>query len=81
VGEVIGEGTGVATSQTRAAPYVAFGARAGAEIPVAGPLEVRAYVDVDVALTKTTLAIDSASVWTTPPVGGAAGVAALVRFP
>jgi hypothetical protein len=80
-GEVIGEGRDVSTTETRAAPYVALGARAGGELPLVGPLEVRGHVDVDLALTKTTLLVNTNEVWKSPLVGVTAGLAALVRFP
>ena len=75
-GEIIGE-----AGRARAAPYFALGARAGIEIPIAGPLELRAHFDVDAALTQTTLTILDKPVWDSPVLGVSAGLAGLVRFP
>jgi hypothetical protein len=81
VGETIGEGADVPLTRSRAAPYVSVGARAGLELPVAGPVEVRGHLDLDVPLTRTTLQVNDAPVWSTPPLAAAAGLAGLVRFP
>jgi hypothetical protein len=48
---------------------------------VTGPLELRAYADLDFPLSRATLQLAATDVWTAPPVAVAAGIAAVVRFP
>jgi hypothetical protein len=80
-GAIFGSGAQLAISHNGAAPYAAVGARAGFDAPLAGPLGVRAYVEVAFPITSTSFRVDSNQVWVTPPISGAAGLLARVRFP
>ena len=81
VGSLSAEGVDVLPARSDSAPYAAVGGRLGVELPVTGPLELRAYADLDFPLSRATLQLAATDVWTAPPVAVAAGIAAVVRFP
>lgn len=73
-------GESVLEAKSESAPLFAIGARAGAEVRVAGPFFVRIHVDVLAPLTRATLRIDGAPAWRTPAFSGALGAAFGLTF-
>lgn len=67
-------GWGVAESGSGGAPFVALGARAGAEWPLSPRLFVRMHVDALANIERASLELDRQPVWSVPPFGGALGV-------
>jgi hypothetical protein len=62
-------------------PYVALGARAEAEVPVASVLYLRPRVDLVVPVTTTTLVVGGSAVWTTWRAAVNFGLVAGARLP
>jgi hypothetical protein len=63
------------------APFVAFGARMGVELPMGSVLAAGAHVDVLAPITELVLRVDGQAVWTSPPISGALGLTIGARFP
>jgi hypothetical protein len=61
-------------------PWGAIGARAGGELPLWRPLSLRAYVELLAPLIPETMTIDGATAYTSKPLVGDFGVAAVWRF-
>jgi hypothetical protein len=76
-GALQGTGSGVDVPEKDTTFYAAVGGRVGAEVRVTEWLALAAFGDLRGTLTRTTLQIDGHDVWTTPPVSGALGVAAV----
>lgn len=81
VGALRGVGSGVDLPKEDTTLFGAVGVRGGVEIPVAGPLSARIYGDFNATLTPTSLMLGGETVWESPPVHGALGIAAQVSFP
>jgi hypothetical protein len=81
VGALRGEGSGVDVPKEDTTLFGALGVRGGVEIPVTGPLSARIYGDLNATLTPTSLELGGETVWESPPVHGAVGLAAQVSFP
>ena len=77
-GATRGEGSGFAVDEQSYLPFVALGARAGLELPIAGPFAFFAQLDVLAHLTPAELRVDAEPVWSMPPLSAvlAAGISA-----
>lgn len=62
-------------------PLVLAGGRASLEVPVLDWLSVEPFLDVQAALTRTTVLSGSTPVWVTSPVAGALGLSVGLHFP
>lgn len=60
--------------------FVAVGARVAVEIPLHRLLALRLHADGLLPVTRTTVAVGEANVWTTPTFAGALGLGAVVTF-
>ncbi len=74
------QGENLANTEPVTTPFVAAGARTGAELQIYGPLAVRAEGELLIALTRTTLRIGNTAGWTSPDVAGGVGVSLVVRL-
>jgi hypothetical protein len=63
--------------------YAAVGGRAGASLPLGGPLALRLYLEaaVPVVWRDIIINVDSHEVWRLPAVSGGAGMQVVLRFP
>jgi hypothetical protein len=61
-------------------PYVALGARLGADFRMYGPLSIRARGELLSPVVRTRASVGSRSVWRPPPLSGRMGVALVVSF-
>ncbi len=80
-GALSGASSGVARPAHVTTPYVSAGLRGGADLPLTSRLRLRGQLDLDAPLTRTTLRVDGAPVWTTPPLSGALSALAVISFP
>jgi hypothetical protein len=71
VGRCEGSGNGVASPETHATAYVAFGGRAGIEVPLAASFVAVAHADLLVNASPATLQVGANDVWTAPRIAGA----------
>jgi hypothetical protein len=81
LGALRGAGSGVDEPKEDTTLFAAAGVRGGVEVPVTGPLSARIYGDFNATLTPTSLQLGGETVWASPPVHGAIGLAAQVSFP
>lgn len=65
-GALRGAGAGVGVPRKETTFYSAAGARLGVELPIAGPLKLRARSDLLATITRTTLFVEQVEAWTTP---------------
>jgi hypothetical protein len=70
----------VQEARTESIPFVALGARLGAELPITAPFLVRFHLDGMTPLTRPTLRLDGSPVWRTPAFSGALGGALAAVF-
>lgn len=61
--------------------HLAVGPRLAVVVPLSDVLALQLHGDALMAVTRTTLHVDGAAVWTTPLVSGLLGAAVEVRFP
>jgi hypothetical protein len=80
-GGLRGTGSGVDRPRTDTTFFAAVGPRLALEYPVATPLAFRAWIDGLATVTRTSLSLDGAEAWRTPPVAGTLGAGLVVRFP
>jgi len=80
VGSLRGEGEGVPDPLTDSSLYASAGVRAGAFIGLEPPVGLRLTLEGGAVLTPTVLELNGSEVWSSPPVYGALGVAAEVRW-
>jgi hypothetical protein len=80
VGVLRASGESVQEAKSESIPFLAFGARIGAEVPLASPLSIRAHLDAMAPLTRATLRLDNAPVWRTPAFSSALGAALVASF-
>jgi hypothetical protein len=73
-GALRGAGAGVGVPRKETTFYSAAGARLGVELPIAGPLRLRARGDLLATITRTTLYVEDAEAWTTPTLQGFFGL-------
>ncbi|HEY3450914.1 MAG TPA: hypothetical protein VGK67_31450 [Myxococcales bacterium] len=71
---------GLPAARAVTAPYFAAGARLLGELPLSGPVSLRADAELKAALVRTTVRVGEQPAWSTPPVSGGLGVAAVIRF-
>lgn len=78
LGVLDAQGEGVRDPRDASVLFGSVGARGGVELPLWGPLRLRAHADADVALARKSLDLRGATVWETPPVAAlfASGLAA-----
>lgn len=62
------------------APYAAAGLRGGYTLHLAGPLSMRASLDVAFPLVRRWLGISGEAVWTPPPISGGLGLGLVVDW-
>jgi hypothetical protein len=74
-GELRADGPRSATAR-----YVAVGARAGLDVPVARQLSLRTHFDGAAPLDRTIVQVNGTTAWQLPAVSGALGVEASLRF-
>lgn len=79
-GALRGAGAGVSEARSDRSPWAAVGARLGIEATIVGPLALRGYVDALAVLTRTTLRVQGADAWTTPPMSFVGAVALVGHF-
>lgn len=81
-GALRGAGHDIAQPDRATLPYAAAGARLGVEIPLYSVLSLRVHGDVLATLTRITLRETGGPTeyWSTPPLSGALGAAAVGRF-
>ncbi|MBI2392148.1 MAG: hypothetical protein HYV09_21340 [Deltaproteobacteria bacterium] len=79
-GALRGAGAGVSEARSDRSPWGAVGARLGIEATIVGPLALRAYADALAVLTRTTLRVQGADAWTTPPLTFLGAVALVGHF-
>ncbi len=75
LGSIHGASAGVGYPASDDSVYGAIGARLGVVVPLWRFLLMRAYIDGSASLSRTTLTLNGTSVWTSPPVAGALGLA------
>ena len=82
VGALRGAGHGIAQPEQTTLPYAAAGARLGVEIPLFSVLSMRLSGDLLATLTRITLQETDGptAYWSTPPISGAFGAAAVGTF-
>lgn len=80
-GALHGAGHGLVNSRTVTVPYLGFGVRLAAAIPVTARLCITAHGDVTAPVTKTALTVDGSEVWSTPAVALALGLGIAAIFP
>jgi hypothetical protein len=80
-GALRGEGLGLDHPRRTTVPYLALGARLQAQATLAGPLGVQAHADATSPLTRVGFVAGGHTVWTTPRLAVAAGIAATMVFP
>lgn len=66
--------TGLSEPRTLTAPLIATGIRVGVRLPTGGGFALRPHASLIIPLLRTSLTIDSANVWTAPPVAFGFGV-------
>jgi hypothetical protein len=64
----------------QSSPLILIGARAQAVLPLSEVLSLRPFLEGQAVLTRTSLLSGADTVWVTPPVVGALGLALSVRF-
>jgi hypothetical protein len=79
-GAMRGWGFGVDRPLSQTTPWAAAGGRIAIELEVATQVLVRVHLDVLATLTPTTLLLNGAPAWVSPPVSGALGVALAGNF-
>jgi len=77
---VAGQGGLVATRQATL-PYLGFGVRAAASLPVTARAALTLHGDVTAPVTETKLTVDKDVVWTSPSVAITLGIGVAYRFP
>jgi len=80
-GRLYGDGVDVPAARSVSTPLAGAGLRAAFELPLARWLSGRIQADGFVPFTRTELLVSQVPVWTTPPVSGSVGVAAVGHFP
>lgn len=80
VGALQGRGVGVAVPSRATTLYAAAGARLALEVPLLRRLALELHLDGLTPLTRTSLMLDGAEVWATPPLSGALGATLQVPF-
>ena len=80
LGEVRATSGQVAISREASAIHAAVGPRAALDIPVVGPLSVRAYASLLLSLTSQSLELDGASAYVLSRVSGGIGAGVALRF-
>ena len=80
LGALDGEGLGVSHPDRATTVYANAGARAGLEVPVVRFVSARLSADGAATLTQTTLHLNGAAAWTTPPICGSIGASAVAVF-
>lgn len=78
VGVLRGQGQGFAVNREVLLPHAALGARAGLETRIAGPLSVRAQLDLLAHLTSPSLLVSDMSAWKMGAVSAVLGLAAVL---
>lgn len=81
IGTLRGRGRDIDMAQRESTLYAAMGARLALELPLVGPIGVRAHADLLVPLIRTTLHLDDEAVWSTPTASVSFGLALLGTFP
>jgi hypothetical protein len=80
-GAVRGSGERLADARQQTTVLAALGGRLAIEVPSnGGALAVRLHIDLVASVVRTTLRVGGEPAWTAPPLSGAVGAAALVRF-
>jgi len=79
-GSLRGIGGGIAGARDDRTPWFALGARIGLEGTIVGPVALRAHVDGLALLTRTTLRVQGADAWTTPPFSVLLGLGVVAHF-
>jgi hypothetical protein len=74
-------GHGLVDSRTVTLPYAALGARVALAIPVTARWSLAMHGDVTAPLTTSKLAVDGATVWTSPMLSAALGLGVAATFP
>jgi hypothetical protein len=74
-------GHGLVDSRTVTLPYAALGARVALAIPVTARWSLALHGDVTAPLTASKLAVDGATVWTSPILSAALGLGVAATFP
>lgn len=77
-GALRGAGAQIANPRQDTTFYAAAGLRAGVEVCIYRQLFFAAFIDLNAVLTRTTISVNSAPVWITPPFNGDLGVQLLV---
>lgn len=80
VGVLQGTGEGVKTPKRDTSPFFAAGIRGGVQVPTSERFFFRLHAEVLAPVTRTTLSLNGAPVWTTPTVNVGVGLAAGRRF-
>jgi hypothetical protein len=73
-------GQGLSPSAHAVAPYLALGARAFADLELTGALRLQPRLDLWFPASRTTLTVEGAATWVTPPVSLALGVVLVVEW-
>jgi hypothetical protein len=81
IGRLSVSSSGIAHPSDDATLVARLGPRVGADIPLLPAVDFRVHADLAVNLGTQEVAIDSAPAWTSPRIGGIAGIAARGRFP
>lgn len=79
-GRLEASGVGVAAAETRAALYVALGARLALEVPLTPRLAVFTHADLMVSAGRPTLRVGADDVWRAPAVSSALGIGVAALF-
>lgn len=80
LGALQGRGVGLALANQATTFYAAAGARLSFEVPLHRRLALELHLDGLAPLTRTSLLVDGAAAWTTPPFGGGLGANLQVPF-
>jgi len=80
-GAFAAQGEGLAVSRSGAVPWVAIGARAGADVTLTRRLFLRAVLDVEAPVVRPSLTLDGASQWDASPVAASLGASLGATIP
>ncbi len=80
-GAITADGANVLNARHTLGPFGTLGARVGGELPLFGPIALRASADLAALLVRTTVTVGPDTLFTNPALGGAVGIGLAGRFP
>lgn len=80
VGSMRAASSGISDPAIDDSVFAAVGVRAGIEVPLSRIFAVRPQIEGQAALTRPSLELNGKTIWTTPPLAAAIGLAIVARF-